>query len=52
LRLTGQTRAQRDQAFDLSLIGHLEVEMNPRPMIADLLVYVSITIWRLEASKF
>lgn len=52
LRLTGQTRAQRDQAFDLGLIGYLEVEMNPRSMIADLLVYVSITIWRLEASKF
>ena len=26
--------------------------MNPRSVIADLLVYVSITIWRLEASKF
>jgi hypothetical protein len=52
LRLTGQTRAQRDQAFDLGLIGDLEVEMNPRSMIAALLVYVSITIWWFEAPKF
>jgi hypothetical protein len=52
LRLAGQTRAQRDHAFHLGLIGYLEVEMNPRSVIADLLVYVSITIWRLEASKF
>ncbi|HTF40748.1 MAG TPA: hypothetical protein VK754_09155 [Propionibacteriaceae bacterium] len=52
LELTGDDRSQLDQPVHQATIGNLEIEMNPRAMVPDLLVDVGVALGWGKATKF